>query len=133
MCIRDRVNYTRIAGRHSLKMGFEFQYIATNVSDFNPKYGQLSFTGYFSDPCYATTPSCVNSLSTTAKDVYGLADFIYGAPNNYTLNNNPVAHYRQQMYFGYVQDDYKVDSKLTLNLGLRYEFATPQYLSLIHI
>ncbi len=111
------------------KMGFEFQNIDTDVSDFNPKYGQLSFTGYFSDPCYAATPSCVNSLSTTAKDVYGLADYLYGAPNNYTLNNNPVAHYRQQMYFGYVQDDFKFSPKLTLNLGLRYEFATPQYTS----
>jgi len=124
-----KVNYTKLLGRHSLKMGFEMQVIDTDVSDFNPKYGQLSFTGYFSDPCYATTPSCVNSLSTTAKDVYGLADFIFGAPNNYTLNNNPVAHYRQRMYFGYIQDDFKLNNKLTLNMGLRYEFATPQYTS----
>jgi hypothetical protein len=124
-----KVNYTKIIGRHSLKMGFEYQRIDTDVSDFNPKYGQLSFGGYFSDPCYSSNPSCVNSLSTTAKDVYALADFLYGAPTNYTLNNNPVAHYRQRMYFGYIQDDFKVSSKLTLNLGLRYEFATPQYTS----
>jgi len=122
-----KVNYTKILGRHSLKTGFEYQHINTDVSDFNPKYGQLSFTGYFSNPCFATNPSCVNNLGATAKDVYGLADFLYGAPNNYTLNNNPVAHYRQQMYFGYVQDDFKVNAKLTLNMGIRYEFATPQY------
>jgi Carboxypeptidase regulatory-like domain/TonB dependent receptor/TonB-dependent Receptor Plug Domain len=124
-----KVNYTKILGRHSLKMGFEFQLINTDVSDFNPKYGQLSFSGYFSDPCYASNPSCVNSLSNTAKQVYALADYFYGAESNYTLNNNPVAHYRQRMYFGYIQDDYKFNSKLTLNLGLRYEFATPQYTS----
>jgi hypothetical protein len=124
-----KVNYTKIFGRHSLKMGFEYQRIDTDVSDFNPKYGQLSFSGYFSDPCYATNPSCVNSLTTTQKQVYALADYLYGAPTNYTLNNNPVAHYRQRMYFGYVQDDFKVSRKLTLNLGLRYEFATPQYVS----
>jgi hypothetical protein len=124
-----KVNYTKILGRHSLKMGFEFQHIDTDVSDFNPKYGQLSFSGFFSNPCYATNPSCVNSLSNTAKQVYALADYLYGAESNYTLNNNPVAHYRQQMYFGYIQDDFKFNSKLTLNLGIRYEFATPQYTS----
>jgi hypothetical protein len=124
-----KVNYTKILGRHSLKMGFEYQNVDTDVSDFNPKYGQLSFGGYFSDPCYASNPSCVNSLSKTAQQVYALADYFYGAESNYTLNNNPVAHYRQRMYFGYIQDDYKFNSKLTFNLGLRYEFATPQYTS----
>jgi hypothetical protein len=128
-----KVNYTRILGRHSLKMGFEYQLINTDVSDFNPKYGQLSFGGYFSDPCYASNPSCVNNLSTTAKQVYGLADYLYGAANNYTLNNNPVAHYRQRMYFGYLQDDFKVSNRLTVNLGMRYEFATPQYVSDNHL
>jgi hypothetical protein len=124
-----KVNYTKILGRHSLKMGFEYQNINTDVSDFNPKYGQLSYSGYFSDPCYATTPSCVNSLSNLQKQVYALADYFYGAESNYTLNNNPIAHYRQRMYFGYIQDDFKFNNKLTFNLGLRYEFATPQYTS----
>ena len=31
------------------------------------------------------------------------------------------------MYFGYLQDDFRVNNKLTLNLGIRYEYATPQY------
>ena len=122
-----KINYTKILSRHSLKMGFEYQLIDTAVSDFHPQYGTETFTGFFSDPTYAANPSSVNSLSTAGKQAYSLADFIYGAPSAYELDNNPVAHYRQRMYFGYVQDDFKMNSKLTLNLGLRYEFATPQY------
>jgi len=122
-----KVNLTKIMGRHTLKFGFEFQLIDTAVSDFHPQYGQENFTGFFSDSSYLTNPSSVNSLSSTGKEVYSLADFIFGAPSHYELDNNPVAHLRQRMYFAYVQDDFKFSPKLTLNLGLRYEFATPQY------
>lgn len=121
------MNYTKVLRRHTLKMGFEYQLIDTAVSDFHPQYGTESFAGFFSDPCYATNPSCTGSLSSSAKQAYSLADFIYGAPASYELANNPVAHYKQRMYFTYIQNDFKVNSKLTLNLGLRYEFATPQY------
>ena len=98
-------------------MGFEFQLIDTAVSDFHPQYGVENFTGFFSDPAFFTNPSALNSLSSTAKEVYSLADFIFGAPSHYELDNNPVAHYRQRMYFGYVQDDFKASSQADAQLG----------------
>ena len=122
-----KINYTKIVGRHSIKSGFEYQLIDTAVSDFHPQYGQQNFTGSFSDPDYFVNPASVNSLSSTQKALYSIGDFIYGAPSHYELDNNPIAHYRQRMYFAYVQDDFKFSPKLTFNLGLRYEFATPQY------
>lgn len=112
-----RVNYTRLLGRHSLKMGYEYQRINTEIEDFHPKYGQDIYAGQFSRPATVTT----------ANNIYNFADFLFGARSRYELANVFLAQYRQRMHFGYVQDDFKVNQKLTLNLGVRYEFATPQY------
>jgi hypothetical protein len=112
-----RVNYTRLLGRHSLKAGYEYQRINTEIEDFNPKYGQDDYGGQFSRP----------TTVTTANNIYNLADFLFGARSRYQLANLFIPAYRQRMHFGYVQDDFKVSPKLTLNLGVRYEFATPQY------
>ncbi|HEY1338642.1 MAG TPA: TonB-dependent receptor, partial [Bryobacteraceae bacterium] len=120
--LNPKLNYARIVGRHTLKMGYEYQRIDTAIDDFNPVYGNDGYTGQFSRP--AGTAVTSNALLT---EVYGLADFMTGARSSYELNNYVIVDYRQRMHFAYVQDDFKVNSKLTLNLGVRYEFATPQW------
>ena len=57
--------------------------------------------------------------------LYNLADFMFGLRNTYALSNILVANLRQNMHFLYLQDDVRVNERLTLNLGVRYEYATP--------
>ena len=111
-----KLNYVRSMGRHSLKVGVEFQRVETEVQDVNPLYGRDTYSGQFSRP-----------TGVSASNLYNLADFMFGMRSQYALTNFFIANMRQNLYFGYVQDDFKLNSKLTLNLGLRYEYATPQW------
>ena len=115
--INPKLNYTRTLGRHSVKTGLEYQNVRTEVQDVNPLYGRDEYSGRFTRP--------VGSTSTDNR--YNLADFMFGLRSRYALTNFLIANIRQNMYFGYVQDDWKASRTLTLNLGLRYEYATPQW------
>src|SRR5687767_11627431 len=64
-----KVNYTWLQGRHSLKTGYEYQRVLTEVQDVNPLYGRDSYTGQFSK---AVATAANNNL-------YNLADFMFGA------------------------------------------------------
>ncbi|HXG57328.1 MAG TPA: hypothetical protein VNJ03_18250, partial [Vicinamibacterales bacterium] len=111
-----KLNYTWVTGRHSLKTGYEFQHINTEVQDVNPLYGRDAYAGQISRP-----------VGAAANNLYNLADFMFGFRSQYALSNILIANLRQQMHFTYVQDDFRLNDKLTLNLGLRYEYATPQW------
>ena len=106
-----RINYSTIAGTHTLKTGYEYQRIGTAVDDVHPKYGSDTYAGQFSRPAGAAADPAT----------YNLADFMFGARNQYDLVNPFVFHLRQRMHFAYLQDDWRVNPALTLNLGLRYE------------
>ena len=55
-----------------------------------------------------------------------LADFLLGYATSVQLSNFHEVHQRQHAYSFFVQDDFRATDRLTLNLGLRYDFVTPQ-------
>ncbi len=111
-----KINYSWVVDRHSLKFGYEFQHIQTEVQDVNPLYGRDAYAGQFTRP-----------ITAAASTFYNLSDFMFGYRSQYALSNILVANLRQNMQFAYVQDDWRVNDALTLNLGLRYEYATPHW------
>ncbi len=95
-------------GSHSLKFGVDVRAPMRNIyQDEASTRGTLAFSGTFSGISYAD----------------GLLGDVYQG----TLNNVLYVDQRLWMASGFVQDDWKVTPKLTLNVGLRYDFATPAY------
>jgi Carboxypeptidase regulatory-like domain/TonB-dependent Receptor Plug Domain/TonB dependent receptor-like, beta-barrel len=109
-----KVNYTWLMGRQSLKSGYEFQRVNVEVMDVNPLYGRDTYANRFTQPAGAAN-----------NNIYNLADFMLGLRSQYALSNALVANMRKNMHFAYLQDDIRVNDRLTLNAGMRYEYATP--------
>ncbi|HEY0758306.1 MAG TPA: TonB-dependent receptor [Acidisarcina sp.] len=107
-----KINYTWIKGNHSLKFGYEYEHIWMAVNDNNPLYGSFTYGGGYS------------ASGSTVSDTYW-ADFLFGTTSAYSLANYFPVHLRQTMHSLYAQDDWKVSPKLTLNLGLRWEYGSP--------
>ncbi len=93
-------------GRHFMKYGGELVFVDVAIRDINALIGSMVFN---------------NNLFTGSS----LGDLLLGLPAQFTLTSNSVFYQSQRLHFLYVQDDFKVSQRLTLNLGLRYEYATP--------
>lgn len=106
----------KITGNHDLKFGGEFRVQHQNTFQPSALSGQFSFTqGFLTGP----TVGANNTGD-------GIAALLLGFPASSTLSNDAaVAESRPYLAF-YVQDNYKVTRKLTLNLGLRYDLHLPR-------
>jgi hypothetical protein len=122
--LNSRLNFTNIAGRHTLKIGYEWLGLNQDVDDTNPLYGIDSYGGYYSRIAGQPLGSLAGASANT---IHSLADFYFGARSAYKIATQVTAKVRQQAHWWYVQDDWKVSPKLTLNVGARYEFTTPIY------
>lgn len=106
-----RQSFSWNQGVHSLRFGGELLNVETGIRDIGSLIGQFDFDGRFTG---------FNGRWENA-----VADLLLGFPRRYQQDSNTTFKIYQHMYFGFVQDDWRLNRKLTVNLGMRYEFATP--------
>jgi hypothetical protein len=106
---------SKVKGDHTLRFGGDARLMLNNQSAPVPSFSMSTSAAFTRE----------NPLVATAASGDGLASFLLGYPSGVssTYNNYPA---QGQRYFGFfVQDDWRVTKKLTLNLGIRWEYESP--------
>jgi hypothetical protein len=105
-----RLNY--YAGDHSLKFGAEYRVDKGKGARFEPLTFNIKQT--------LTANANTSPLNTTGSE---WATFMLGYIDNASIAARvPIQETIEKGYAGYIMDDFKVSNRLTLNLGLRYEY-----------
>ncbi len=120
-------DFTKIYGRNSFKIGFEYQDVHFNT--LQPAYsrGEFDFTGNFEGvPGQAgdQTGRAQLLITPAATTVPGGVSYVGGA-NQVQASNISKTYDARRYYSGYVQDDIKVNPALTVNVGIRYDYFSP--------
>ena len=103
-------------GKHSIKFGFEQRQFFNNFQE--PNYA----TGYFHF-AQTVTENIIGNFDPTQGNPF--ADILLGIGDYGGIGVDPMALNKSKDTSFYAQDDWRVTPKLTLNLGLRYEWSTP--------
>jgi hypothetical protein len=122
--LNSRLNLTNIIERHTLKFGYEWLGLYQDVDDTNPLYGIDGYGGFYSRIPGQNLGALAGASANT---VHSLSDFYFGARSSYQLATQVIAKVRQQAHWFYLQDDWKLSPKMTINMGLRYELTSPVY------
>src|SRR5262249_33952153 len=114
---------TKIYGKHTFKMGFEWQHV--KFSTLQPPWsrGQFDFNGDYTDVPNSNKGNTgrVQFLLNPVASSVGGVDFLGGA-DDIRASNIALTDNGKNYWGGYVNDDWRITDKLTLNLGLRYDF-----------
>jgi hypothetical protein len=122
---------SKIHGPHEMKFGFEGRLHQQNYIQTNAPLGYFNFNNVGSSLCSqpGATTKCAdkaNANKTSGGD--SMASFLMGQMEGpggtYEIQFQPATQNYQYAWFG--QDNWKVTSKLTLNLGLRYDVSLPR-------
>jgi hypothetical protein len=115
---------TKILGKHTFKMGIEWQHV--KFSTLQPPWsrGEFDYNGDYTDipnSNQGNTGRVQFLLTPEASTVPGGVPFLGGA-TDIRASNIAETDDGKNYYGGYVNDDWKISNKLTVNLGVRYDF-----------
>jgi hypothetical protein len=113
------VQVSHLFGNHFLRGGFEFRMYNTNAGVTTQSNGRYQNNGTYVDANSGLSSSAIPQIG------FGLAQFEFGLPNSSAVTINSDLAVRSDYYAEWLQDDWKVTPKLTLNLGLRLEHEGP--------
>jgi len=115
-------NFTRIAGNHILQFGGRYRHERIWIFvDQNPTPSTVSFSA-LGTGLLDTSTIAGGTYTAVGNTGHNNASFFLGDASSYAISKLPKWYrFRNQEIAGYIQDDYKVTKRLTLNLGLRYE------------
>lgn len=105
---------SKYLGKHSIKFGGDYRAIHVSGTPTQSS-GSFSFTSSFTS---------ANPNSTVVGTGASLASLLLGDPASATLATAEALSQLVDYYGVFIQDDYRMTSKLTLNFGLRYEYET---------
>jgi hypothetical protein len=104
-------NFTKVQGRHTLKFGADVRRLRYNAYQSSVPRGALSFPAF-----YTTNPAAPNGTG------FGPAEVLLGRPSTGSIALvQGTRGFRRTEVSSYAQDDFKVSSRLTINVGLRWE------------
>ena len=119
-------DFTKIYGKHTFKAGFEYQHV--KFSTLQPPWsrGEFDYNGDYTNVVNSgagnsNTGRAAFLLIPTLSSVPGGVNYLGGSTNIY-VSNISLTDNGKNYYGGYVQDDFKVTQKLTLNLGVRWDY-----------
>ncbi len=107
---------TKILNHHNIKFGGEWRKLLINFTQYGFPDGQFNFDQTW-------TQQILNSGNGTGN---AYASFLLGIPTGGSVTHEPTASDASVYSAAYVQDDWKVTSKLTINIGLRWDIDFPR-------
>jgi outer membrane receptor protein involved in Fe transport len=108
----------KVFGRQTFKIGFDGRQYRLSVKNFGNTEGGFNFGNQF----FGTTNGTTAFSPTFGGD---LASFLLGLPTAGDDDINTRADYHSYYIGSFLQDDWRVNDRLTVNLGIRYDVDTP--------
>ncbi len=110
-------DFTKVLSGHTIKAGIEYRKLLLNFLQLGNPAGSYSFTQQWTQR---------NPVAASGVQGFALASLLIGVPNGGAVSHDPKPASASSYWGLYIQDDWKLTTNLTINMGLRWDADVPR-------